>query len=206
MANCFQCPEPGDHISVGCLPPKGRKYCGKVGVYRHHLLVTSAKGVGDDTFDIFVVHLIRCNGGRVAEPSVPLRLKAGKFRKHSYNCRYSAREAIERARTQIDGKKVYQLFNYNCEHFVRWAKTGTTHSLQLRRLVLSVIAAGVGGVVVGAAGAAVGGGLGALVPIPVIGVVVGAFIGGAAGIVIGITVGGSAEFTRCYTKDRIDEL
>ena len=127
MANCYELPEPGDHISVPSMSSGPKKTKG-YGLYRHHMLVTRAQDIGN----VYEVFVIENNKLHPNEPSTLKRLFPGKFRKHSYHCLYSGPEAIRRARSKIgDKKSKYSLLDYNCEHFVTWAKTGSAESEQV---------------------------------------------------------------------------
>ena len=88
------------------------------------MLVIHAKTV-DNTFEVSVVELVRVPGC-VTEESVTLY--PGKFQVHNYYCQYSVHEAIARAKSKVNGEKVYNL----CEHSVRWANTGEKKSKQMR--------------------------------------------------------------------------
>ena len=46
---------------------------------------------------------------------------------------YSAKETVERAKSRL-GKKGYDIFENNCEHFAYWCKTGVKSSKQVEAL------------------------------------------------------------------------
>ena len=217
LMDSYAVPEPGDHISVAGTylrtrawslfqtssrnPTKVRKY----GLYRHHMLVINAF-TSDNTFEVLVVHLTE---GRCVEEE-QLSLHPGKFRVHMYPCQYSGLEAIARAKFKVTGEQVYSLLSYNCEHFVRWAKTGQKECKQIRRIKAAGIGGASGAVTGGSAGACVGGTMGTvLVPIPVVGTVTGSTLGTAVGSAIGLgmglVVGASSGFAGTYIPDRLKE-
>ena len=154
----------GDHIETLCQLSQEKKKRLNV---NHHLLVISV--VSKDQ-----LHVIHNDGTVVVEET--LDMSPGQIvAVHDYPCNFTAKQAIERARSQL-GRK-WDLLTNNCEHFVMWAKTGIAKSTQ----VLNGGAAALGGA---AGGAAAGAALGSVVP--GIGTAVGAFVGGILGGVSGV--------------------
>ena len=210
----YSVPEPGDHISVAGTywrtllrsssrsnPAVVRKY----GLYRHHMLVINAFTV-DNTFEVLVVHLTEAGCAVVDQET----LHPGKFRVHTYPCQFSGLEAIARAKSKVTGELVYSLLSYNCEHFVRWAKTGQKESKQIRRIKAAGIGGASGALTGGSIGAYVGGAIGTfLMPIPVVGTVTGSTLGTAVGSAVGfgmgIAMGASSGFAATYIPDRLKE-
>ena len=136
-------PRRGDHISIRSIR----------GIIRHHMLVTEIKNIHDSVLELKVIHITKkffldC---RIAEDE--MKVKKDTFIVHDYNSRYSVEEAIERARTKMkwnDDCDRYHLLMFNCEHFIRWAKTGVTNCHQLKQVGVGA-ASGVGGAASGAA-------------------------------------------------------
>lgn len=155
---------PGDHIETLCQLSQEKKKGLNV---HHHLLVISVVSKEQ----LRVIH----NDGTVVVEET-LKMSPGQIvAVHDYPCNYTADQAIQRARSQTG--RGWNLLTDNCEHFVRWAKTGKAKSTQ----VLKGGAAALGGA---AGGAAAGAALGSVVP--GVGTAVGAVVGGIVGGVSGV--------------------
>jgi len=137
-------PKMGDHVSI------------KRGLIRHHMLVVKPEQICEGCFTLTVIHITKkLTGGCVTEEKLKDIIEEDGLLVHSYGTRYSAEQAITRARALItlkSGSDLYNLLTYNCEHFVRWAKTGRKDCRQLKQV--GVAAAG------GVGGMAAGGGIG----------------------------------------------
>ena len=147
--------KPGDHIQV---PGQSSK------LYHHHLMVVK---ILSDT-ELLVIHS-NVDRGVVEETKVK---DAREVEVLIYPCIYSGREAIERARQYIGRVNEYNLAHNNCEHFIRWTKTGVRASTQINAIVGLSVGAGLGAMLGGMASSFVG-------------MVAGLAVGGAVGAVIG---------------------
>lgn len=147
--------KPGDHIQV---PGQTSK------LYHHHLMVVQ---VLSDT-ELLVIH---SNVDRGVVEEVKIK-EAKDVEILQYPCMYSGEEAIERARKFIGKINEYNLAHNNCEHFIRWTKTGIKASTQINALVGLGVGAGLGAMLGGMATSIVGTLTGLAV-----GAVVGAVIG-----------------------------
>ena len=153
MATAHFIPEPGDHVSIGRGLIKDQY---KYGLYRHHMLVVEAEEVLSNRWKLKVIHLSgKLTECQIKEEVFPEVIKAECLRKHCYECKYSGEEAIKRARGRLElegGDNVYNLLTFNCEHFIRWAKTGITSSRQVQQVGVGAVS----GAGVAAAGGMVG--------------------------------------------------
>lgn len=154
--------KPGDHIQTPCQLQEKKK---QLNVY-HHLLVVR---VVSDT-ELQVIH----NDGTVVVEETKT-FSPGEIIVLDYPCAYTAKQAIQRAQSQVG--KEWKLLTDNCEHLVTWAKQGKGKSTQVSKGV------GVGAIGI-AGGASVGMAVGSVVP--GIGTVVGGVIGGVVGGVGGV--------------------
>ncbi len=188
-----QIPSTGDHISIPGYYCSGSVSDSGMGLYRHHMLAaapatTVYEGKVLKCYEVIVIHLDK-RKGIVVETKV---LKPGVFRIHTYPCKFDGDLAVQHAlliKQQRPGSDVYNLVTYNCETFVRGAKTGIGDSRQVRRTVRGISQTLVGG----AFSTAIGGIFGTFtVPIPVVGTVVGLVAGGVFG-------GGVAAGTSLFT-------
>ena len=146
--------KPGDHIKTMCQSHHKKKQFSNI---YHHLLVIEVISEKE-------LHVIHNDGTRVVEQTQTF--SPNDIIVLDYPCDYSAQQAIERAKSQVG--KEWKMLTDNCEHLVTWAKTGKGKSTQVSKSTG-----------VGAAGAAVGGTLGYIVPGA--GTVIGGVIGGFAG-------------------------
>ena len=182
---------PGDHIQVPGEKFKKNKF------YAHHLLVVQVKS----NSEVIVIHNLNKRG--VVEEIESMKPEDVKVL--IYPCKFKAEEAIKRARSKVGSFK-YKLLSNNCEHFVTWAKTGESISLQVIRAVRTSVgaAAGAGGTgAVGvAAGVAIGAAAGSFVPIvgTIAGGILGGIIGGVGSAVVGVGIGGIVgnKTSKCY--------
>ena len=196
-------PLPGDHISVA-----GNKSDDFIkdnyGIYRHHLLVVDARKEYDQEnmryFEIDVLHVTKKNNRVIQETK---KYFPGKFRKHNYVAQFSGYKAVEEGQRIKESKRKYSLAFFNCEHFVRLARTGEAQSRQVRRAITSALgmvgAAGGGG----ALGTMIGGAIGSVFPIA--GTILGGFVGGAIGATAGALMGGATPFVVDYAHERITQ-
>ena len=117
--------QPGDHIRVnGDLCSSGKA------LYTHHMLVV--KVLSDSI--IKIIH--KTSDRRVVEEVRHYRPED--IEVLDYECLYTGRKAIKRAREHIG--EDYNLLWSNCEHFVTEVKTGVAQSVQVR----DTVATGVG--------------------------------------------------------------
>ena len=143
----------GDHVQVPGL---------KTSLYHHHMMIVR---VLSDT-ELLVIHSNADRG--VVEEVKTKNAKDVEILK--YPCTFSGEEAIERAREFIGKLNEYNLAHNNCEHFIRWTKTGVRASTQINALVGLSVGAGFGAMLGGmassflwmAAGLAFGGVVGAV--------------------------------------------
>ena len=171
------------------------------GLYRHHVLVVSAKE-RYGFFEFTVLHLLKDRG--IVEDT--RRYYPGKFRKHNYEVKFRGYEAVKEGRRIMKltgGRDVYNLLTFNCEHFVRMARTEETKSRQVRRLIASSAGMAVGATGAGMAGVFIGATIGSI--IPVAGTIIGGFVGGLVGAVSGAVVGGVIPFAVDYADERFNE-
>ena len=118
------------------------------------MLVVSVKKVVKDCFLLTVIHKTKEETGDyvIAEGILPELVEADDLLVHdNYHCKYSGDEAIQRARimsTLLNGGDLYNALTDNCEHFVRWAKTGRKKCRQMEQVGVAA-AGGVGGVAAG---------------------------------------------------------
>ncbi len=203
-----QIPSTGDHISIpGYYGSGSKRDSSGMGLYRHHMLAaapatTVYKGKVLKCYIVIVIHLTE--KGIVVEEKV---LKPGVFRIHTYPCKFDGILAVEQAqliRQQRPGSDVYNLVTYNCENFVREAKTGTKCSRQVRRTVGGISGTVVGGAGTIPAGIALGGLIGTAVPIPGVGTVVGGVAGGVVGGGVAVVTSLLGVATDCLVE-RIQE-
>ena len=179
-----------------------------LGLYRHHMLVTSLVTVGYDRgkkyYRVSIIHL---NENGIVEDKVTL--KPGKFRMHNYPSEFTGSAAVHNARIIKKerpgrGKKVYNLLSYNCESFVREAKTGVPCSRQVVTSIKSAAGTAAGSAALIPSGAVIGGVIGSFVPVPVVGTVVGAIACGAVTGVVGVALG-NVNTAVDYAAERILE-
>jgi len=124
----------GDHISIK----------EKLGLIRHHMLVTEVK-IHNNYFELKVIHMKKLFGGCITEEEK--LIEKDSLLQHIYDSKYTGDEAIGRARQCM---KIYKTLSFNCEHFIRWAKTGESRCLQLQHFGVGA-ASGVSGAAVGGA-------------------------------------------------------
>lgn len=146
--------KPGDHVKSPCTHPLTIRKDWKHDLHVwHHALVVEV--LSDK--EAKVIH----NNGKVCEATMTYE-SLERVTVLEYPCSYSPEEAIERARTKL-GKK--WVFNDTCEHLVTWAKSGEGRSVQVRKCV-----------VVGVVGSVVGAVFGTLL-FPGVGTLVGGVLG-----------------------------
>ena len=121
----------GDHIKVNEI------------FYSHHMIVVRV--VGETT--IRVIHSSKEAG--VVEEKV-VKYTPEEITLLVYECLYSRREIIERAREHIG--ESYNLFWSNCEHFATEVRTGEKQSLQVQTGVAIGVGAAIGVGLLAAAG------------------------------------------------------
>ena len=108
--------KPGDHIAVMETCMEG------IITYKHHLLVVEV--VNDK---IVAIHK---KASVVVEGTVDYG--ADEITVLDYDCPYTGKEAIARARERMD--QGYSLLTSNCEHFVTEARTGQKQSIQVQKV------------------------------------------------------------------------
>ena len=120
------------------------------------MLVIEAEEICNNSWKLKVIHLSgKLTKCQMKEEVFPEVIEAEWLRKHEYKCKYSGEEAIKRAcvRMELEGDTtIYKLLTFNCEHFIRWEKSGKTSSQQLQQVGVGAMS--------GAGGAAVGGAVG----------------------------------------------
>ena len=133
--------QPGDHIRVrGELLGEFIDGCATgVKFYTHHMLVVKVVSHSK----IKIIHKTRnvVEEVRSYEPEDITVL--------DYDCPYTGREAIHRARERIG--EDYNLLWSNCEHFVTEVRTGTAQSIQVQEAVKIGVGVALGVGVIGAA-------------------------------------------------------
>ncbi len=202
-----QIPSTGDHISIPGYYCSGSVSDSGMGLYRHHMLAaapatTVYKGRVLKCYKVIVIHLDK-GKGIVVEEKV---LKPGVFRIHTYPCKFDGGLAVQQAlliKQQRPGLDVYNLVTYNCESFVREAKTGTGCSRQVRRTVGGISQTVIGGPGTILVGVAFGGIAGSAV-LPGVGTVVGGVAGGVVGGGVAVVTSLLGVATDCLVE-RIQE-
>ena len=124
--------KPGDHIAVMETCMEG------IITYKHHLLVVEV--VNDK-----IVAIHKKLDVSVVEGTVDYG--ADEITVLDYDCPYTGKEAIARARERMD--QGYSLLTSNCEHFVTEARTGQKQSIQVQKV--AKVAAGATALGVGVA-------------------------------------------------------
>lgn len=112
--------ESGDHLAW--WRPEG---------YWHHALVEK---VYMESQEILVLHyngpspngLVLCKG-KVVQELLKISDEKGLLYKINYISSYSVDSILKRAKTRL-GEEKYNIFSSNCEHYVRWCKTGSGES------------------------------------------------------------------------------
>jgi len=185
-------PTAGDHISIpGWLSSASLRGSTGFGLYRHHMLVTAPATVecdgGKACYRVQVIHL---NGKDIVEEEKVLR--CGQFRIHSYPSKFMGCDAVHKARKIKErklkcGQGIYHLLFYNCESFIREAKTGEPYSRQVKRSVDATSGTVTGTVCFVPTGAVIGGIIGTAIPVAgtAVGVVAGGFVAGVIGVAVG---------------------
>jgi hypothetical protein len=110
------------------------------GLYKHYGIYA-----GDGK----VIHFAPYSDGEISaenavihETTLEAFLKGGKLEiDKKAKAKFSQKETVMRARTQIGGKGYNLTFN-NCEHFARWCKTGHAESEQVNQ-VIDIVAEGI---------------------------------------------------------------
>ena len=166
---------PGDHIKCPCQPDQDKGLKKKV-AYSHHLLVIEV--VSDKQ-----LRVIHNDGAEVTEEIK--EFSSEKLTVIDYPCKYSASEAISRARSKLGNE--WELLTNNCEHFVTWAKNGKGKSEQVLGGIMVGGVGGVAGVGTGVVvGSAVVSGAAAGSVVPIIGNAIGGIVGGVVGVTLGL--------------------
>lgn len=96
----------------------------------HHL------GIVSDRQGSRTPYIISCSrrAGQVAEETAHDFANGGDIKIHGYPSKLGPVQVIQRARSQLGSK--YDLFNWNCEHFVHWAHGLKLESPQLQSVAL----------------------------------------------------------------------
>lgn len=113
--------QPGTIVSVGVGPLT-------------HFGIVSDQGGPD------FPHIISCSRrtGQVAEETAADFANGGTIKVHNYPSQLNPFQVIQRARSKLGTK--YDLFKWNCEHFVRWVHSLKPESPQLQAaMVLGVL-------------------------------------------------------------------
>ena len=123
--------QPGDHIHVrGGLGEFVDAHLPQLELYTHHMLVEK---VVDDSH-INIIHKTIDRGVleeiREYQPEQITVL--------DYECLYTGKEIIQRARHQIDPNQYYSLLWNNCEHFAFKMRRGFEESHQVQNVVFGV--------------------------------------------------------------------
>jgi len=96
-----------------------------VGPLTHFGIVSDQQGGG-------FPNIISCSRrtGQVAEEAATVFANGNNIKVHSYPGRLDPLQVIQRARSKLGTE--YDLFKWNCEHFVRWAHNLKPESPQLQ--------------------------------------------------------------------------
>ncbi len=89
-------------------------------------------GIVSDQQDTGFPYIISCSRrtGQVAEETATVFANGSKIKVHGYPSQLNPFQVVHRARSKLGTK--YDLFKWNCEHFVRWVHDVKPESPQLQ--------------------------------------------------------------------------
>ncbi|PUB88045.1 MAG: hypothetical protein DBP00_07390 [gamma proteobacterium symbiont of Ctena orbiculata] len=96
-------------------------------------------GIVSDRVDFGSPYIISSSNrtGQVAEEKSEIFANGGKIKVHGYPSRLNPFEVLKRARNMLGTK--YDIFKWNCEHFVRWAHGLKPESPQMQVAVFGAL-------------------------------------------------------------------